>query len=104
MLARNFDRATRLGQHRRMKNLRTMLLIGGAVGMGAFVVWPRGASADKPSACQQWEVMLTQPARVTIDAKSLPEAGKPVVEASPAGWEPFAFGPTGQLVHRRCAR
>ena len=87
-----------------MKNLRLVLLVGGAVTMGTLVGWQRGATAEKPTACQQWEVMLTQPARITIDAKSLPEAGKPVVETSPAGWEPFAFGPTGQLVYRRCVR
>jgi hypothetical protein len=71
-----------------------------------FVAWPRIAtSADRPApSCQQWEVALASPTHLTIDARSLPEAGKPVTEASPPGWEPFAFTPTGQLVYRRCAR
>jgi|GEM_PF-4773432 len=71
-----------------------------------FVGWPRiAASADRPApSCQQWEVALASPTHLTIDARSLPEAGKPVTETSPPGWEPFAFTPTGQLVYRRCAR
>lgn len=89
-----------------MKNIRLMLVICAVAALGAFVGWPRGATADKPAptACQQWEVMLNQPTRVTIDVKSLPEIGKPLIEISPAGWEPFAFGPTGVLVYRRCAK
>ena len=79
-----------------------VLVLGGAV-----LAWPRGATADKapsPSGCQQWEVMLGTATRITIDAKSLPEAGKAFVEQAPPGWEPFAFTPGGQLVYRRCAK
>lgn len=74
--------------------------------VSCFLAWPRSAaSADRPApSCQQWEVALASPTHLTIDARSLPEAGKPVTEASPPGWEPFAFTPTGQLVYRRCAR
>jgi hypothetical protein len=92
-----------------MTNLRPAALPLGLLALLAALVlgWPRGATADKPAvvaACPQWEVMLSQPTRVTIDAKSLPEAGKAVVEQAPAGWEPFAFTPAGQLVYRRCTR
>ncbi|MBC8132001.1 MAG: hypothetical protein H7X95_03395 [Deltaproteobacteria bacterium] len=82
----------------------TTLLCGFVVLVGASLAWSRGATADKAAGCQQWEVMVAQPARITIDAKSLPEAGKPVVEQSPPGWEPFAFTPAGQLVYRRCGK
>lgn len=68
------------------------------------ILGSRAATADKPSACQQWEVMLGQSGHVVTDVRSLPELGKPFVESSPAGWEPFAFAPSGQLVYRRCAR
>lgn len=88
-----------------MKRFRLPVLFAGAMlGLGALLFGARGATADKPSTCQQWEVMLGQPTRVTIDVKSLPEAGKPVVEPAPPGWEPFAFTPSGQLVFRRCAK
>lgn len=93
-----------------MTNLRPAALPLGLLALvGALVVaWPRGATADKAGTavlpCPQWEVMLSQPTRVTIDAKSLPELGKAVVEQAPAGWEPFAFTPSGQLVYRRCAK
>jgi hypothetical protein len=87
-----------------MRNLRSMLVVAGLVAVGWFLAWPRGATAEKPSICQQWEVMLAQPVRSANDAKPLPEISKPYVEQSPAGWEPFAFGPTGQLVFRRCSR
>ena len=93
-----------------MTNLRPAALPLGLLALlgAVLVAWPRGATADKPAAvvvpCPQWEVMLSQPTRVTIDVKSLPEAGKAVVEQAPAGWEPFAFTPAGQLVYRRCAR
>lgn len=93
-----------------MTNLRPAAVPLGLLALvGALVVaWPRGATADKAGTamlpCPQWEVMLSQPTRVTIDAKSLPELGKAVVEQAPAGWEPFAFTPSGQLVYRRCAK
>ena len=72
----------------------------------AVVAWPGGAAADKPiapAACPQWEVTVGQATQVTMDARSLPQLGKPVVEQAPPGWEPFAFTPAGQLVYRRCA-
>ena len=72
--------------------------------VGAVVAWPRGATADKPAGCGQWEVMLAPPGRVNLDAKALPEPGKSFVEQAPAGWEPFAFTPAGALVYRRCAK
>jgi hypothetical protein len=87
-----------------MKNLSAMLVLGAFVVAMLLIGWPRGATADKPTGCQQWEVMLTQATHMTIDVKSLPEAGKPVIETAPPGWEPFAFGPSGQLVYRRCAK
>lgn len=81
----------------------TVLLL--AVGVIATVVgWPRGATADKPGGCAQWEIMVAAPTRLTIDAKALPEAGKPLIEPAPPGWEPFAFTPGGQLVYRRCGK
>jgi hypothetical protein len=52
--------------------------------------------------CPQWEVMLAQPPAIATMAPS--GIGKPVVEKAPAGWEPFAYAPSGQLVYRRCAR
>jgi hypothetical protein len=87
-----------------MMNLRRIAMVAGLVGVGVVVAWPRGATADKPSGCAQWEVMLAPPGRITLDAKSLPEPGKSFVEHAPAGWEPFAFTPTGALVYRRCAK
>lgn len=63
-----------------------------------------GGCVTCPPVCQQWEVMLAPSTRTAAESKSLPELGKPFVEQSPPGWEPFAFGPTGQLVYRRCAK
>ncbi|MES1204561.1 MAG: hypothetical protein ABUS79_01365 [Pseudomonadota bacterium] len=87
-----------------MKNAPLIVALGTAVTIAASVSGARHAAADKINGCQQWEVMLGQPARVVTDVKTLPELGKPFVEPAPAGWEPFAFGPSGQLVYRRCAR
>lgn len=94
-----------------MSTLRTFALVAAAL-VAALIVWPRGATADKPdkpdrhapAECPQWEVMLAPAMRLAVDTKSLPEAGKPMVERAPAGWEPFAYTPSGALVYRRCAR
>jgi hypothetical protein len=58
--------------------------------------------AQSAGGCPQWEVMLAQPPPILTVPVS--EIGKPVIEKAPAGWEPFAFAPSGQLVYRRCAR
>jgi hypothetical protein len=94
---------------RLMNNFPKVMLVGALVAGGAFFAWPRGANADKAApgqqpSCQQWEVMVAPAVRSANEARPLPEAGKPIVESAPAGWEPFAFGPTGQLVFRRCAK
>lgn len=95
-----------MGQHHAMMSTwrATAFLLTGLIIAVGVVAWPRGATADKPAGCPQWEVMVGQATRITIDAKSLPEAGKPLIEQAPPGWEPFAFAPAGQLVYRRCAR
>lgn len=54
-----------------------------------------------PKGCAQWEVTLGAPStvaplRATTDAL--------VAEPAPAGWEPFAYLPSGQLSYRRCAK
>ena len=88
-----------------MTNVRKLTFLVAALAMPvAVVAWPRGATADKPSGCAQWEVMLAPPGRLTLDTKALPEPGKSFVEQAPAGWEPFALTPAGALVYRRCAR
>lgn len=88
-----------------MTNVRRIaLLAAGLIAVGVVVSWPRGATADKPPGCAQWEVMLASPGRVTLDAKALPEPGKSFIEQVPAGWEPFAFTPAGALVYRRCTK
>jgi hypothetical protein len=79
-------------------------LVGALLAISVVVFTPRRATAEKPSGCQQWEVMLSEATHAPIDVKALPGLGKPLVEPSPPGWEPFAFGPTGQLVYRRCAK
>jgi hypothetical protein len=85
--------------------LALALVVGGALAGAAFTGVPRaaGAEANAPG-CAQWEVMLDALVRTNIDPKTIPAPGKPYVEKAPAGWEPFAFGPTGQLVYRRCIK
>lgn len=103
-----------------MSNVVKILVVVALMAVAVLVGTGRGVSAERdkepgkerdrdraaacPPSCQQWEVMLAPSTRTAADPKSLPEAGKPYVEQSPQGWEPFAFGPTGQLVYRRCAR
>lgn len=93
-----------------MTNLRQIGTAGAFIAtvvvvvLGVFAAWPRPATAEKPGGCQQWEVMLSPSALAVIDASAVPEMGKPFVEKAPAGWEPFAFRPTGQLVYRRCTK
>jgi hypothetical protein len=60
------------------------------------------APAAPAAPCTQWQTAVHPDA---IDVKApLPEAGKPIVSTGPVGWEPFAFGPSGQLVYRRCVK
>jgi hypothetical protein len=99
-----FDREWRLREHQGMKNFLRVLVVAALLTLGLLMAWPRGATAEKPSGCQQWEVMLSQAVRIANDSRPLPEASKPYIEQAPSGWEPFAFGPTGQLVFRRCAK
>ena len=86
-----------------MKHLRKPLLVGALVLLGVFVAEARETPPDKLPGCAQWEVMLAPSVRSASDSKPLPELGTSV-EQAPAGWEPFAFNPSGQLVYRRCAR
>jgi hypothetical protein len=79
-------------------------LVGALFAISVMFLTPRPATAEKVLGCAQWEVMLSEPTHASIDVKALPGVGKPLIEPSPPGWEPFAFGPTGQLVYRRCAK
>jgi hypothetical protein len=56
----------------------------------------------QPAACAQWEITSDDLAVTTLT--ELPEAGKAMIKRAPAGWEPFAIGPTGVLAYRRCVK
>ena len=95
-----------------MKNVGKWALISVMMGAAVLAVAGRGIGAEREKErerassgpCQQWEVMLAPTTHAAADPKPLPELGKPFIEQAPQGWEPFAFGPTGQLVYRRCAK
>jgi hypothetical protein len=78
------------------------LLVAGAVGALAPVRSASAAGAATPSACAQWE--LTLGPAVTSKTATTTTAGSFAIESAPAGWEPFAYMPSGQLSYRRCAK
>ena len=76
-------------------------LAGVAAGLALAFSLSRSEVRAQSAGCPQWEVMLATPPPVAMVQPS--EMGKPVVEKAPAGWEPFAYSPSGTLVFRRCA-
>jgi hypothetical protein len=80
--------------------VRSLLLA--LAGLAAGLLLALSAPRAQATGCPQWETMLAQPGPITVVQPA--EVGKPTVEKAPAGWEPFAYSPSGQLVYRRCAR
>jgi hypothetical protein len=79
-----------------------LLLAGAVLGLVVTLSVRGGAVAAQTSACAQWEVTSDELAAVTMG--DLPEQGKTAAKKAPAGWEPFAIGPTGVLAYRRCTK
>jgi hypothetical protein len=81
--------------------MRSIVLAMSGVAAGLVLAFTL-SRGHAESGCPQWEVLLAQPPSILTVQPN--EVGKPVVEKAPAGWEPFAYAPSGQLVYRRCGR
>ncbi len=80
-----------------------LILAGAALGLVVTLSLRGGAvAAQAQSSCAQWET--TSDELVTVTMGEVPEAGKTQVRKAPAGWEPFAIGPTGVIAYRRCSK
>ncbi|MEZ4367196.1 MAG: hypothetical protein R2939_13070 [Kofleriaceae bacterium] len=87
-----------------MKPATLLVLVTGlCAGLLVALLGSRGAVyADaRPSGCGQWEVSL---ATIATTLPGPTTQSTSTVEKVPAGWEPFAYMPTGQLAYRRCAK
>ena len=87
---------------KRLPVLVTVVLAGALVALAWRGMDVHAAGGAGASACTQWQTAI-YPDAVDLRAP-LPEAGKPMISTGPVGWEPFAFGPSGQLVYRRCTK
>lgn len=80
-----------------------LVLAGAALGLVATLSLRSGAVAASASTCSQWE-MTSDPLAAVSTSTEIPEHGKQQVTKAPAGWEPFAIGPTGAFAYRRCTK
>ena len=90
-----------------MRSTSPLLLLAAALaGALVFALIPR-ATAEKSggtgTGCGQYEVTISNPTTIVNTNEPLPTVGAtPAAMRLPAGWEPFAYAPGGQLAYRRC--
>lgn len=80
--------------------------LGGILVFGLTARSPeaRAAAAEPKAECAQWELTLGPSVTMRAGTTKVTVATELAVEQAPAGWEPFAYLPTGQVSYRRCAK
>ncbi len=80
--------------------------LGGIIAFGVTARSPdaRAAAAEPAPTCAQWELTLGPSVAIRSGTTKVTLATELTIEQAPAGWEPFAYLPTGQVSYRRCAK